>query len=77
MKIFRIVGLIAILLSLYGGSVRTARASGISCSLYCSGVRYFATCYDTLSNCCSYLSSMCPDPSEYQGGGCSDGVNYC
>jgi len=77
MKIFRMVGLLAILLSVYGGTVRTASASGISCSYYCSGYRYVATCYATLSQCCSFLSSMCPDPYEYEGGGCTDGVNYC
>lgn len=77
MKIFRIVGLIAILLSLYGGSVRTARATGVTCYYTCSGTRYVGTCYGSLSQCCSYLSGLCPDPDIFQGGDCTDGVNYC
>jgi hypothetical protein len=77
MKIFRIVGLLGILLGVYAGSVRTASASGVSCYYICSGMRYYATCYDTLSNCCSYLSSLCLDPYVYESGGCTDGVNYC
>lgn len=77
MKIFRIVGLLGILLCVYGGSVRTASASGITCSYTCSGTRYVATCFETLSQCCGDLSGLCPDGTDYQGGGCTDGHNFC
>lgn len=77
MKFLRIVGLLGILLSVFGGMVGTASASGISCSVTCSGHRYSVTCYSSLSQCCSYLSGLCPDPEVYEGGDCTDGVNYC
>lgn len=77
MKIFRIVGLLGILLSLYAGTVRTASAGVVTCSYTCSGTTHWATCYATLSQCCSFLSGMCPDPDIYEGGGCTDGRNYC
>jgi hypothetical protein len=77
MKILRIAGLLGILLSVYGGMPRPASASGINCSVTCSGHRYSVLCFATLSQCCGYLSGMCPDPEVYEGGGCTDGVNYC
>ena len=77
MKILRIVGLLGILLSASEGMRGTASANVVNCSVTCSGHRYSVTCYGTLSQCCSYLSSWCPDPEVYEGGGCNDGQNYC
>lgn len=77
MKALRIVGLLGVLAAVLSGVGKPARATGITCQYYCSGERHIATCYGTLSQCCNWIQSMCPDPYVYEGGGCDDGVNYC
>ncbi|MBW8875527.1 MAG: hypothetical protein JF614_11240 [Acidobacteria bacterium] len=77
MKVFRIVGLLGILAAVCSGMTGTARAGVVHCSFQCSNTGYTGTCYLSLQSCCDALPSLCPDGTEYRGGGCSDGQSYC
>lgn len=77
-KMLQLVGLLALVLSLSLAPAQTANATDyVTCTLTCSGVPYYAQCYSTLNDCCSWLPGMCPDGYEYQGGGCYYGQQYC
>ena len=77
MKLFRFAGLLVIALALMTGATQTARAGApVTCWKSCSGVPYNGQCWGTLAQCCNW-NQNCPDPWEFEGGGCTDGVNYC
>jgi hypothetical protein len=77
MKAFRILGLLGILTVTLGGVSKPARATVVTCSYTCSGVRYFETCFQSLRSCCDDLPTNCPDGYTYQGGDCTDGQSFC
>ena len=77
MKVFRIAGLLGILVAVCSGTVGTARADVVRCSFWCSGVRYSGYCYQSLQSCCDDLATDCPDGYVFQGGSCTDGLSYC
>lgn len=76
MKAFRLLGLLGVLAAAWGG-LAPARATVVSCSFSCSGVRYSGSCFQSLQSCCDNLPDDCPDGYTYQGGNCTDGTSSC
>jgi len=77
MKALRLLGLLGILAATLSGVSKPAKATVVTCSYFCSGVRYNETCYQSLRSCCDALPNNCPDGYTFQGGGCTDGTSGC
>jgi hypothetical protein len=77
MKIFRITGLLLILLAVASGSLHSARATApVTCWKYCDDIFYSGECWLSLAQCCDF-NHKCPRPYVWMGGDCTDGQNYC
>ena len=78
MKLFRFAGLLVIAAALLTGSAQTATANPpVTCWKVCSGNFYSGWCWMSLADCCTHNRQTCPDPWEFEQGGCNEGQSYC